>query len=126
MEEAIALLARVLASGARALVRVLAVLMSCVSVRLSLLVLAQVVMMRRLVMMMSGGVMVSGGLVMMLARRMLSHDVYSQPGREGGIAGRNPNVRCAFGNKMNASRMPNTVVVRQLVAKQVARRPTEL
>jgi hypothetical protein len=99
--------------------------MRCVSVRLSLLVLAEVVMMRRLVMMMSGGVMVSGGLVMVLARRMLSHDFYSQPGREGGIAGRNPNVRCAFGNKMNASKMLNTVVVRLLVGKQGAQPPAE-
>ena len=84
------------------LVPLLTVLMRGVSVRLSLLVFAQVVMMRCLVMMVSGGVMVSGGLVMMLARRMLSHGVYSQPGREGGIAGRNPNLSYAFGNKMDA------------------------
>jgi hypothetical protein len=70
------------------LVRLLAVFMGCVSVLLSLLVLAQIVVMRRLVVMVRGGVMVSGGLVMMLARRMFSHGVYSQSGREDGIAGR--------------------------------------
>jgi hypothetical protein len=70
------------------LVRLLAVFMGGVSVHLSLLMLAQVVMMRCLVMMMRGGVMVSGGLVMMLTRGMFSHGVYSQSGREDGIARR--------------------------------------
>jgi hypothetical protein len=56
-----------------------------VSVRLSLLVLAQVVMMRRLVMMVCGGMVVCGGLVMMLARRMLGHGVYSHRSRLGPV-----------------------------------------
>jgi hypothetical protein len=76
------LFARMLVRSARVLVRLLAVLMGCVGVRLSLLVLADVVMMRRLVMMVRCGMMVRGGLVMMLARRMFSHGVYSQSGRE--------------------------------------------
>jgi hypothetical protein len=71
-----------LMSSARVLVRLLAVLMGRVGVLLSLLVLADVVMMRRLVMVVRGGMMVRGGLVMMLARRMFSHGVYSQSGRE--------------------------------------------
>ena len=78
-----------LASSARVLVPLLTVLMGCVSVRLSLLVLAHVVMMSRLVMMVCGGVVVCGGLVMMLTRWMFSHGVYST-GREGGTAGRGP------------------------------------
>ena len=53
--------------------RLLAVLVSSVGVRLGLFVLADIVVMGGLMMMMGGGVVVSGGLMMMLASRMLRH-----------------------------------------------------
>jgi hypothetical protein len=52
-------------------VGVLAVLVSCGCVFLSVLMLAEIVVVGCLMMVMRGGVMVSGRLVMMLARRML-------------------------------------------------------